>query len=359
VEAVSGRPLRVIQWGTGNAGRHALRNIILRPDLELVGVHAHSPAKIGRDAAELCGLTEPTGVTATGDADALLASDADCVSYMVQGESRVNATLAELCAILASGKNVVNTSLVFLVNPASLDDRLRGRLAAACEQGGSTLFTSGIDPGWSGDVLPLVLAQMCERVDSVRVSELMDYGQYNDPDFTGASFGYGKPLDYEAPIYTPGAITGAWGGMIQMVAQALGWTVEEFREDLERLPAPETFTTAMGTIEKGTTAAVRFEIQGIVNGRPALVAAHVNRLREDIGPDWPSLPGGRSGYRIEVTGRPSFTMDIEPRLAGGSHNDAGIIGTAMRLVNAIPVVCAAPPGLVTPLDLPVFTARGA
>jgi 4-hydroxy-tetrahydrodipicolinate reductase len=356
---VSGRPLKVIQWGTGNAGRHALRNIIRRPDLELVGVHAHSAAKIGRDAAELCGLTEPTGVTATGDAAALLASDADCVSYMVQGESRISATLDELCAILAAGKNVVNTSLVFLVNPASLDDRLRGRLAAACEQGQSTLFTSGIDPGWSGDVLPLVLTQMCEHVDSVRVSELMDYGQYNDPNFTGALFGYGKPLDHKAPLYAPGVITGGWSGMIQMVADALGWTVQEFREEHERLPAPETFTTAMGTIEKGTTAAVRFEVQGIVNGRPAVVAAHVNRLRADIGPDWPVLSGGRSGYRIEVAGRPSFTMEIEPHLADGDHSEAGIIGTAMRLVNAIPVVCAAPPGLVTPLDLPVFTARGA
>ena len=81
--------------------------------------------------------------------------------------------------------------------------------------------------------------------------------------------------------------------------------------------------------------------------------------RADIGPDWPVLSGGRSGYRIEVAGRPSFTMEIEPHLADGDHSEAGIIGTAMRLVNAIPVVCAAAPGLVTPLDLPVFTARGA
>jgi 4-hydroxy-tetrahydrodipicolinate reductase len=357
--AVSGEPLKVIQWGTGHAGQHALRNIIQRPDLELVGVHAHSPAKIGRDAAELCGLAEPTGVIATGDAEALLASDADCVSYMAMGESRIDAAIDDLCAILASGKNVVNTSVVFLVNPAFLDDKLRGRLTAACERGGSTLFTSGIDPGWSGDLLPLVMSQMCEHVDSVRVSELMDYSGYNDPDFTGATFGYGKPLDYEAALYAPGALTFAWGGMIQLVAQALGWTVEDFREEHERLPAPDTFTTAMGEIAEGTTAGVRFELQGIVNGRPAVVAAHVNRLRGDIGPDWPSLSGGRSGYRIEVVGRPSFTMELEPHIVGGDHNEAGIIGTAMRLINAIPVVCAAPPGLVTPLDLPVFAARGA
>lgn len=353
-----GRSLRVIQWGTGNAGRPALRGIINHPDLELVGVHAHSPDKIGRDAAELCGLAEPTGVIATNDVDALLASDADCVSYMVQGESRIDATLDELCAVLAAGKNVVNTALVFMINPAFLDDGLRGRLAAACERGGSTLFTSGIDPGWSGDVLPLVVTQMCEYVESVRVSELMDYRDYDDPNFTGAFFGFGKPLDFDAPLYAPGALTGGWGGMVQLVAEALGWKLEGFHEEHERLPAPETFTTAMGVIEKGTTAAARFEVHGIVDGRPAVVAAHVNRLREDIGPDWPILSDGRSGYRVEITGRPSFTLELEPHLADGDHTEAGIIGTAMRLVNAIPAVCAAAPGLVTPLDLPVFTGKG-
>jgi 4-hydroxy-tetrahydrodipicolinate reductase len=353
-----GRPLRVIQWGTGNAGQPALRAIIRRPDLELVGVHAHSPQKVGRDAAELCGLDEPTGVVATDDIDALLALDADCVSYMVQGESRMRATIDELSRALAAGKNVVNTSLVFLVYPPSMPDGFRAPLEAACEEGGTTLFTSGLDPGWSGDVIPLALAGACERVDSVRVTEMMDYSTYEDPGFTGVFFGYGRPLDYEAPLFSPGAVSGGWGGMIHMVADALGWKVEELREEHERLPAPETFETAMGTIEQGTCAGVRFEVQGIVDGRAAVVAAHVNRLRADIGPEWPALSDGRSGYRMEISGSPSYTCEIEPIGDHGDHNEAGILGTAMRMVNAIPAVCAAPPGLVSPLDLPLFTGRG-
>jgi len=111
----------------------------------------------------------------------------------------------------------------------------------------------------------------------------------------------------------------------------------------------------MGTIEKGTCAGIRFEVQGIVGGQARVVAAHVNRLRADIGPDWPALSDGRSGYRIEVEGTPSYTCEIEPKGASGDHNEAGILGTAMRMINAIPAVCAAPPGLVTPLDLPLFT----
>ena len=352
------RPLRVIQWGTGNAGKPALRAIIRRSDLELVGVHANAPEKIGRDAAKLCGLDEPTGVVATNDIDALLAMDADCVSYMVQGETRMRETIDELSRVLASGTNVVNTAMVFLVYPPFIPDGFRTPLEAACAEGDSTLFTSGFDPGWSGDVIPLALAGACERVDSVRVTEMMDYSTYADPDFTGVFFGFGRRLDYEAQLFMPGAVSGGWGGMIHMVADALGWKVDELREEHERLPAPETFETAMGTIEKGTCAGVRFEVQGMVDGRPAVAAAHVNRLRGDIGPDWPSLSDGRSGYRMEISGSPSYRCEVEPIGDHGDHNEAGILGTAMRMVNAIPAVCAAPPGLVSPLDLPLFTGVG-
>jgi 4-hydroxy-tetrahydrodipicolinate reductase len=104
---------------------------------------------------------------------------------------------------------------------------------------------------------------------------------------------------------------------------------------------------------------VRFEVQGIVDGRVALAAAHVNRLRDDVGPDWDRLSAGkRSGYKIEVRGSPSFTCEIEPVGEDGDHNTAGILGTAMRVVNAIPAVCAHAPGMVSTLDLPIFTSRG-
>jgi 4-hydroxy-tetrahydrodipicolinate reductase len=352
------RPLRVIQWSTGNAGRRALHGILRHPQLELVGVHAHSRDKVGRDAAELCGWSAPTGVVATDDADALLSLGADCVCYTAQGETRMSETVEDLCRILASGANVVNTAIVSLVYPPAASRKMRAGLEEACARGGTTFFTSGFDPGWSGDVIPLALASCSERVDTLRVSELMDYSTYEDPGFTGVFFGYGRPLDYAAPLLQPGVLKGGWGGMVHLLADALGVRLDEIREEHERLPAPETFETAMGTIEEGTCAGVRFEVQGIVDGRPALVAAHVNRLRDDIGPHWDRLSGGKkSGYKIEVLGSPSFTCEIEPVGEDGDHNTAGITGTAMRVVNAIPAVCAAPPGVVSILDLPLFTAR--
>jgi hypothetical protein len=352
------RPLRVIQWSTGNAGKKALRGILRHPELELVGVHAHDPAKVGRDAAELADLDAPTGVRATDDVEALLGLGADCVCYTAQGETRIRETIDDLCRILAAGLDVVNTAIVSLVYPPFASPKLRDRLEAACAEGGSTLLTTGFDPGWSGDVIPLALASCCERVDSVRVSELMDYSTYPDPAFTGVYFGFGRPLDYPAPLLQPGMLKGGWGGMVLLLADAFGVRLDEIREEHERLPAPESFETAMGRIERGTCAAVRFEVQGIVDGQAKFVAAHVNRLHDAVGPDWDRLSGGKkSGYKIEIAGSPSFRCEIEPVGEDGDHNTAGITGTAMRVVNAIPVVCAAAPGVVSILDLPLFTAR--
>ena len=108
---------RVIQWGTGNVGFHSLRHLIRHPDYELVGVHAHSPEKIGKDAAQLCGLFDETGVIATNDVDALLSLGADAVVYTVKGETRPHEVIPELERILASGANVASTSMIFLVYP--------------------------------------------------------------------------------------------------------------------------------------------------------------------------------------------------------------------------------------------------
>ena len=150
---------------------------------------------------------------------------------------------------------MVNTSIVSLVYPPFASPKLREALEKACAEGGTTLYTSGFDPGWSGDVIPLALASACERIDSVRVSELMDYSTYPDPGFTGVYFGFGRPLDYKAPLLQPGMLKGGWGCMVLLVADALGMKLDEIREEHERLPAPESFETAMEAITSSPTAA--------------------------------------------------------------------------------------------------------
>ena len=346
---------RVIQWSTGNVGRHALRAIIHHPDLELVGLWVHGREKVGRDAGELCGLGR-VGVKATNDAEALLALDADCVSYTATGDLRPADAVADMCRILASGKNVVATSVVPLVYPPAADATVVGQLETACRAGGTSCFTSGIDPGFANDTLPLVLTGLCERVDAVRVMEIVNYATYDQPEVLFETMGFGKPLDHAPLLLLPGVLGLAWGPVVHQLAAGLGVEVEEIREQHERRAAATAFDIPSGHVPAGTMAALRFEVQGIVGGRPVIVVEHVTRLRDDLAPDWPT-PTGSGCYRILIEGSPALSCELTLSGADGDHNTGGLLATAMRILNAIPAVCAAKPGLLSALDLPLVTAR--
>jgi 2,4-diaminopentanoate dehydrogenase len=347
---------KVIQWSTGNVGRHAVRLIARHPELELVGLWVHGREKAGRDAGELVGLA-PLGVTATNDADALLAMDADCVCYTATADLRPTEAIADLARIAASGKNIVSSSVVPLVFPDHVDPQMRKPLEDACMRAGVSCFTSGIDPGWANDLLPLVLTGTCEYITTLRVMEIVNYATYAQPTVLFDTMGFGQPLDATPLLLLPGVLSFAWGGTIKALAAGLGVEIEELREVHERRPAPQKIDLGFGVIEEGTTAALRFEVQGLIDGEPRIVLEHVTRLDDSLAPEWPQ-PAGYSGYRVIVTGNPSYTCDVQMMGDDGDHNTAGLVGTAARIVNAIPYVCAARPGLLSPLDLPLVTGRG-
>ncbi|HET9728906.1 MAG TPA: diacylglycerol kinase [Acidimicrobiia bacterium] len=348
--------MRVIQWSTGNVGRSALRCIIQDPALELVGVWVHSADKAGKDAGELCGLP-PTGVLATNDADALLALDADCVSYTATADLRPMDAINEMARIAASGKNIVSSSVVPLIWPVHVDPAMRAPLEDACLAAGVSCLTSGIDPGWANDALPLLLTGTCERVDHLRVMEIVNYKDYEQPTVLFDTMGFGQALDAQPLLLLPGVLSFAWGGVVKVLAEGLGVEIEELREVHERRPAPDKIDLGFGVVEEGTTAALRFEVQGIVAGEPRIVVEHVTRLDDALCPDWPQ-PIGAGGYRVVVTGTPSYQCDVQMTAKPG-EGDPGVIGTAGRIVRAIPAVCAARPGLLSALDLPLIGGRGA
>jgi 2,4-diaminopentanoate dehydrogenase len=345
---------RVIQFSTGNVGVHALRALIEHPDHELVGVHAANPAKIGADAAELCGLSTPTGVIATDDVDALVALGADCVVYTTQAETRPHDAIRELSAFLRAGTNVVSSSLVWLVYPPHADAWLREPLEAACAAGGSTLYVNGIDPGFSGDLLPFAALSLTQRATKVLVQEICDYGSYDDGEFTGVSFGFGAAPDRVPLLFLPGVTTSIWGGLIRLLADELHVQLDEMRERHEPWVTDEVIDCAMMRVEPGQVAAVRFAVEGIVGGEPVIVMEHVNRLTERAAPHWPTPPDGRPGvHRVVVSGNPGVEINTHVGLDGMDHNLAGVIATAAKIVNSIPAVCAAAPGMVSLRDLPV------
>src|SRR6266540_6865028 len=348
---------RVIQWSTGNVGRYALRGIINHPDLELVGVWAHSKEKAGVDAGDIAG-TGPTGVKVTNDADELLAMDADVVSYNSTGDLRPVEAIDDIVRILGSGKNVVSTSLVPLVFPPSAPEQMRDPIEEACLKNNVSCFTSGIDPGVANDLLPLVLTGLCERVDRVRVMEILDYATYDQPEVLFHTMGFAHPLDHTPILLVPGVLSLAWGCVVNVIAAGLGVKLDDVREVVvEKVAAPETFTVPSGTIEKGTMAGLRFEVQGIVGGEPRVIVEHVTRMHDTAAPDWPQ-PSGQGSYRVLLEGDPKIKCELEFVGEGGDHNAGGLLMTAMRILNAIPAVCDAPPGLLSPLDLPLVTGKG-
>ncbi len=350
---------RVIQFSTGNVGRHALRAVIGRPDLELVGVHARGPEKIGRDAAELCGVDVPTGVVATDDLDALVALGADCVVYTSQAETRPHEALAEVTAFLRNGTNVVGTSLVWLVYPPHADAWLTGPLGEACAAGGTSMYVNGVDPGFSGDSLPLAALSLTARATSVLSQEICDYGSYDDAEFTGVSFGFGTTPDNVPMLFLPGVLSSIWGGPLRLLADELGVELEGMREHYETWTAVDPIDCTMMRVEPGQVAAVRFAVEGVVAGRPVIVMEHVNRLTEAAARHWPMPPEGRPGvHRVVVEGSPGVEINTHLGRSGVDHNEAGVIATAARAVNAVGAVCQARPGLLSALDLPPSLAQG-
>jgi 4-hydroxy-tetrahydrodipicolinate reductase len=149
----------------------------------------------------------------------------------------------------------------------------------------------------------------------------------------------------------------AWGSVVYQLAAGLDVTLDRVEESYERLPAPEDFEIPTGLIAAGTQAALRFEVRGMVGDKAVIVLEHETRLRDDLGPDWPQ-PAGQGCYRVVVTGEPVYTVDMQLLGTDGDHNTAGLKASAMRLINAIPYVVDAKPGIVTALDLPLVTGRG-
>lgn len=355
---------RVVVWATGGIGSIAIRAIQRRPDIELVGVWVHSDEKVGKDAGELA-YGEPIGVTATNDVDALIGLKPDCVVYAASGPERDAIAIPDYVRLLEAGINVVSTSTTRLINPSAYEpSEWRDQMAAAAKAGQVSFYASGIEPGFAADYLPLVLMTQSALIEKVHAYEIALYDDYAVADIMGDALGFGRPLDYQPWISFPGAIAGEWQGQIRLVAEALGVEVEEVRETFDRRTTDRTLDVAFGTVEAGTCGALRMQAIGVVDGREAIVIEHVTRLAHDVAPEWPKGVGDLS-YRVVVDGDPDLdcTLAVSQRdparagIAGMTSGAGAMVATAMRVVNAVPHVVDAPPGLLTSLDLPLTLPR--
>ncbi|GAA2420578.1 dihydrodipicolinate reductase [Actinomadura vinacea] len=347
-----------IVWGTGNVGRLAIRAVHAHPALELAAVLVHDPAKVGRDAGELGGLGHDLGIAATGDPRAALAAGPRAVVYAASGDIRPDEALADIVGAIRAGAVVVTPALYAFYDQRNAPPDQRAAVLAAVEEGGGALFVSGVDPGWGNDVLPLLISGLGTDVAAVRCQEIFDYSAYDQPDSVRYLVGMGQPMDYEPPMLAPTVPAMVWGGQVRLMARALGVELDEIRETLDRRPLETTVTTrTMGEFGKGTQGAVRFEVQGVVDGEPRIVIEHVTRIHPSCAPDWPVPPRGDGAHRVIIEGRPRIEVTVEATddgnmAAGGNATAVG------RLVGAIDWLVAAGPGLYDALDVPLRPATG-
>ncbi len=342
---------RIVQWTTGNVGTKSVHAVTANADLELVGCYAWSPDKVGRDVGELCGIG-PLGVTATDDVDALLALRPDCVVY-----NPMFANTDELVCILDTGINVVTTSEFINGHTLGAD---RDRIVAACEHGGSTIFGSGINPGFI-QLFAVVTAGLSDRVDRISILESFDTTIYNSP-ATEILMGFGYPIDHPGlPEITEDG-SGIFREAVLLVADALGTELDAvhctatYAQTTEDLALPGDWTIAAGCV-----AGIDVRWTGVLADREVIEIRGVWTKGQALEPTWDTA----FGYTVTVEGRPTIrsTLSFEPPadFTAETLDDFIMLGltiTAMPAITAIPAVVAAAPGIATYTDLPLLLPRG-
>ena len=352
-------PTRVVVWGTGFVGKMVIAEILPHPAFELVGVGVSNPDKVGQDVGQICGL-DRTGITATDDVEALIALRPDALVHFGPTAKHAGDNIALIGAFLRAGIDVSSTAMTPWVwpsmtqNPPSWIDPI----TEACQIGGASCFTTGIDPGFANDLFPMTLMGLCGEVRLVRALEILDYinyeGDYED------EMGIGRSPEYTPLLEHSEILVMSWGATVPMIAHAAGIELDEITTTWEKWTTDKAITTAKGVISPGEVAAIRFTINGIYKAETRIQLEHINRVGLDAAPEWPR--GTQDDvYRVEIEGSPSITQETAFRFTDGSGRDAaaaGCLATGLRALNAVPALNALPPGWVTALDLPLIPGVG-
>jgi len=326
--------LRVIQWTTGKVGKLSLRAVLDDPRLELVGVYAHSPGKAGVDAGTLCGRPRH-GVEATNNIDALIALGADSVLY-----TPFEANLEHVIRLLESGLDVISTNL--FLNVGGIKDEVKTKLEAACQRGRSSLYITGINPGWINSVVTAMTA-VCRKIDYVGFVESADCSVYESVE-TWSFLGMG-----ESGGTTPELIQRARNWLILFrdavlrIGDALEYNFSEIEFSCEYATAAEKIDLGWFCMEKGTNAALRGGWSGKINGITVINLTVVWYLTKKLAEGW-NLDADQ--YHVDIKGEPNIDMRI--RFTRPEHwgNHDWDTMTALPAVNALLDIKAARPGIL-------------
>lgn len=342
------RPLRIVQWTTGKVAREAIKVILDRPELELVGVYAYSKEKAGQDVGDLANLGRKLGIKASNDIDALIALKPDCVVYMP-----LHPEVAHIARLLRAGINIATTAS--FMTGRGYGEEARRTLEEAAQAGKASLFGSGINPGWV-DNLTAAASSLCREVNQVRIIESFNIGLWA-ADANQDALGWGRPAGDATHAKDVEQATLPFGDAVEAIAAMFKFQIDDVRCEVEFAHATQDLDVPGRTVKKGTVAGIMAKWIGISAGLPVIEAAVQWSVGDDITPAWDIA----MAYLIEVNGTPQIKLRVEilPEDLSLPIEELMTIGfmfPALPVVNAISAVVAARPGIVTYADLPPMTS---
>ena len=349
---MSQKKYRVIQWCTGVVGKAALTHFIENPVFDLVGVLVTNPEKVGKDAGNLVGLAK-TGVLATNDVEQMIALDADCVHF-----APIITDVEMICRLLRSGKNVASVAGPF--SPQHYPEYFE-KIEAACKEGGVSYHACGVHPGFSGDILPLTLTRLMNRVDHIQVYEFID--KLRNPMIYTEVMGFGRDPDelLAKPSRSPEAPY-AFAQSMALVAEGLGKSIENVTTKLEVAKATQDIPYSLGiglpnsgVIKKGTVAGQHYEWTAWCEGKTLITYHFYWTMGEHVEPAWDI----DSRYQVVIEGDPPLEVRLMSKPdADGVRPFLGLPWTGLLGATALPAVCEAAPGVATHIDLGVVQPKG-
>lgn len=343
-------PYRVAVAGPGGLGLCAIREVHRLAGLELVGVLAYSPDKNGKDAGELAGIG-PIGVPVTTDFETFLKLDVDCVLYTGRdfGDWRSD---SEILAILESGKSLI-TPLPYHYLPAR-GPEIAARFQAAAEKGKSTLHGSGITPGFFNERLAMLMTGLSNDITNIKFQEFFNAEPLAGALQTLQLFGFGSPLEVaEQNIAVAMLAENYLKQPILFFADQHGIKIDRIERKSQHKVTETAIETPSTTIAPGTVGLVSYAWTAYTNGRPFYTTEVYWYLGKPMRPQvaeaddfWTIEIEGRPSLRTTVASKASFAEDIYIR--PDEPSPPGYITTIVAMVQAIPVVVKAPPGLMLP-----------
>lgn len=324
--------LRVAQWTTGKVGTQALRAILDDPRLELVGVFAYSSDKAGQDAGTMCGRDD-CGVAATDKVEDIIAARPDAVVY-----NPFMADLDQVEALLSAGINVSSTNL--FLNCGGIVGETQERLEKACEAGNSSLYITGVNPGWINNIAASLTA-VCRHVDRVSITESTDVSNYSSKE-TWDAMGMGQQgASEQVYAVAQGAMVSFRDAAVR-IAEALGIELDAVDFELEYAPVSEDIDLGYMQLPKGTNGALRSAWSGKVGGKEVVRVSVAWYLTEKLDCDWEF---DDDHYRVVIEGEPTVDTRIKFVAPDWSGSDWSIL-TALPAVSVVPQLVAAPAGIL-------------